>query len=102
MLATLAGTSPGEAYTRPSVARCTAYPAADTATVASTAPAAAAPAITDRRGLTACLIGVETYYAMHEPASPVPLLLIKARDMLTKRFDAIVAELIAAPARQGE
>ncbi len=39
------GTSPGEAYTRPSVARCTAYPAADTATVASTAPAAAAHAI---------------------------------------------------------
>lgn len=66
------------------------------------APAAAAPAITDRRGLTACLIGVETYYALHEPASPVPLLLVKARDMLTKRFDAIVAELIAAPARQGE
>ena len=61
-----------------------------------------APPITDRRGLTACLIGVETYYSMHEPASPVPLLLLKARDMLTKRFDAIVAELIAAPARQGE
>ena len=61
-----------------------------------------APPIADRRGLTACLMGVETYYAMHEPASPVPLLLIKARDMLTKRFDAIVAELIAAPVRQGE
>ena len=61
-----------------------------------------APPITDRRGLTACLIGVETYYSMHEPASPVPLLLLKARDMLTKRFDAIVAELIAAPVRQGE
>ncbi|MBA4492624.1 type VI secretion system ImpA family N-terminal domain-containing protein [Paracoccus sp. S1E-3] len=61
-----------------------------------------APAISDRRGLTACLIGVEAYYAQHEPASPVPLLLVKARDMLTKRFDAIVAELIAAPVRQGE
>ena len=62
----------------------------------------AAPPIADRRGLTACLIGVETYYSMHEPASPVPLLLLKARDMLTKPFDAIVAELIAAPVRQGE
>ncbi|NHF73871.1 type VI secretion system protein TssA [Paracoccus xiamenensis] len=61
-----------------------------------------APAIVDRRGLTACLMGVESYYSAHEPASPVPLLLVKARDMLTKRFDAIVAELIAAPARQGE
>ena len=61
-----------------------------------------APPIADRRGLTACLMGVETYYAIHEPASPVPLLLIKARDMLTKRFDAIVAELISAPVRQGE
>lgn len=66
------------------------------------AAAAAGPQISDRRGLTACLIGVETYYSMHEPASPVPLLLLKARDMLTKRFDAIVAELIAAPVRQGE
>lgn len=67
-----------------------------------TGPAAPVPVIADRRGLTACLMGVETYYSVHEPASPVPLLLIKARDMLTKRFDAIVAELIAAPARQGE
>ncbi|MFD1795505.1 hypothetical protein FQV27_04995 [Paracoccus aurantiacus] len=60
------------------------------------------PAIADRRALAACLIGIEAYYAANEPASPVPLLLVKARDMLTKRFDAIVAELIAAPAPQGE
>ncbi|MFV0410654.1 MAG: ImpA family type VI secretion system protein [Paracoccus sp. (in: a-proteobacteria)] len=57
--------------------------------------------IDDRRGLTACLIGIEAYYAAHEPASPVPLLLAKARDMLTKRFDAIVAELIVTPLPQG-
>lgn len=58
------------------------------------------PAITDRRELTACLIGIEAYYAAHEPASPVPLLLAKARDMLTKRFDAIVAELIVTQVPQ--
>lgn len=62
----------------------------------SAAAAPALPAITDRRALTACLVGIEAYYAQHEPASPVPLLLAKARDMLVKRFDAIVAELIVA------
>ena len=67
----------------------------------SGAPAPAPlPPITDRRGLTACLMGIETYYAQHEPASPVPLLLAKARDMLVKRFDAIVAELIATQVQQ--
>ncbi|MDO5605774.1 MAG: type VI secretion system ImpA family N-terminal domain-containing protein [Paracoccus sp. (in: a-proteobacteria)] len=56
--------------------------------------------ISDRRSMTACLIGVEAYYARHEPASPVPLLLAKARDMLSKRFDAILAELIVTPMQQ--
>ncbi|MDO5641177.1 MAG: type VI secretion system ImpA family N-terminal domain-containing protein [Paracoccus sp. (in: a-proteobacteria)] len=63
---------------------------------------AALPAISDRGGLVACLLGVEAYYTQNEPASPVPLLLAKARDMLTKRFDAIVAELIATQVKQGE
>ncbi|MFV0294367.1 MAG: type VI secretion system ImpA family N-terminal domain-containing protein [Paracoccus sp. (in: a-proteobacteria)] len=58
--------------------------------------------ISDRRGLTTCLMGIEAYYAANEPASPVPLLLAKARDMLSKRFDAIVAELIVTPVQQGE
>lgn len=58
------------------------------------------PPISDRRGLTSCLMGIETYYAQHEPASPVPLLLAKARDMLVKRFDAIVAELIVTEVQQ--
>ena len=60
----------------------------------------ALPPINDRRGLTACLMGIEAYYAQHEPASPVPLLLAKARDMLVKRFDAIVAELIVTQVQQ--
>lgn len=60
------------------------------------------PAITDRRSLTTCLMGIEAYYAQHEPASPVPLLLAKARDMLVKRFDAIVAELIVNQVQQSE
>lgn len=70
------------------------------------APAAAPPPppppIARRADLIASLQGVEGYFAAHEPASPVPLLLAKARDMLHKRFDAIVAELLAQAGPGGE
>ncbi|WP_018001534.1 type VI secretion system ImpA family N-terminal domain-containing protein [Paracoccus sp. N5] len=63
---------------------------------------AAPPPIARRADLVATLQGVEGYFAAHEPASPVPLLLAKARDMLHKRFDAIVAELLAQAGSGGE
>lgn len=66
-------------------------------------PAKPAPlsAISRRQELVGFLLGVEHYYAVHEPASPVPLLLAKAREMLDKRFEAIMAELLAAPRQEG-
>lgn len=59
------------------------------------------PPITRRSELVATLLGIEGYFATNEPASPVPLLLAKARDMLHKRFDAIVAELLTPTAPTG-
>lgn len=56
------------------------------------------PPITQRGELVGKLLEVERYFATCEPASPVPLLLAKAREMLDKRFDAIIAELLASPA----
>ncbi|MDO5622915.1 MAG: type VI secretion system ImpA family N-terminal domain-containing protein [Paracoccus sp. (in: a-proteobacteria)] len=54
------------------------------------------PKITDRAGLISVLLGVEQYFGRFEPASPVPLLLVRARGLLDKRFDAIVAELLVS------
>lgn len=65
------------------------------------AAAASPPPISRRADLVATLQGVEGYFASNEPASPVPLLLAKARDMLHKRFDAIVAELLAQEPSSG-
>lgn len=58
--------------------------------------------IVRRADLVATLLGVEGYYTNNEPASPVPLLLAKGRDMLHARFDAIIAELLAAAPPSGE
>ena len=60
------------------------------------------PPITQRAELVGKLLEVERYFATCEPASPVPLLLAKAREMLDKRFDAIIAELLASPAPSGQ
>lgn len=60
------------------------------------------PAITRRSELVASLLGVEGYFTANEPASPIPLLLVKAREMLDKRFDAIIAELLASSVTQGQ
>lgn len=69
----------------------------------ATPPAAVElPPITQRSELVAKLLEVERYFAACEPASPVPLLLAKAREMLDKRFDAIIAELLASPAQTGQ
>ena len=66
-------------------------------------PAAAVqiPPITQRGELVGKLLEVERYFATCEPASPVPLLLAKAREMLDKSFDAIIAELLASPTQSG-
>lgn len=57
------------------------------------------PPIATRGEVIGHLTGVEAYFSAHEPASPIPLLLLKARDMLGKRFDAIMAELLVQPAQ---
>ncbi|RJE81926.1 type VI secretion system protein TssA [Paracoccus onubensis] len=62
---------------------------------------AALPAIARRGDLIGHLLGVEGYFSAQEPASPIPLLLVKAREMLEKRFDAIMAELLVAPVKEG-
>lgn len=59
------------------------------------------PEITDRPTLAACLLGIENYFAAHEPTSPIPLLLSRGREMVGRRFDAVIAELIPAQPRQG-
>ena len=70
---------------------------------ADTPPAAMQiPPITQRGELVGKLLEVERYFATCEPASPVPLLLAKAREMLDKTFDAIIAELLASPAQTGQ
>ncbi|SIS57086.1 ImpA family type VI secretion system protein [Paracoccus saliphilus] len=63
--------------------------------------ATALPTITRRGDLIGHLLGVEGYFAAQEPASPIPLLLVKAREMLEKRFDAIMAELLVATVQDG-
>lgn len=63
--------------------------------------AVALPAISRRGDLIGHLLGVEGYFAAQEPASPIPLLLVKAREMLEKRFDAIVNELLVAVTQDG-
>ena len=68
----------------------------------SAAPAVQIPPITQRGELVGKLLEVERYFATCEPASPVPLLLAKAREMLDKSFDAIIAELLASPAQSGQ
>ena len=61
--------------------------------------AATLPAISNRGDLIGHLLGVEGYFTAQEPASPIPLLLVKAREMLEKRFDVIIAELLVAPVK---
>lgn len=61
-----------------------------------------APTLSRRADIISQLLGVEGYFSAFEPASPVPLLLAKAREMLDKRFDAIVAELLASQVETGQ
>lgn len=58
--------------------------------------------IADRAALAACLHGVENHFSAREPTSPVPLLLSRAREILGRRFDAVVTELLASRPGPGE
>lgn len=54
----------------------------------------AAPQIQSREQVAEALKGVEEFFRLREPASPVPILLFKARNLLNKDFHAIVRELL--------
>lgn len=64
-------------------------------------PVVTIAAVTSRADLVGLLSGVEGYFLANEPASPIPLLLSKARGMLEQRFDMIIAELLQPPVANG-
>ena len=53
-----------------------------------------APQIADRNGVAPLISSVEEYFRLREPASPIPVLLFKARTYLDKDFAAIVADML--------
>lgn len=53
------------------------------------------PQILSRDHAGLALKSIEEFFRVREPASPIPILLFKARNMLTKDFHALVRELIA-------
>lgn len=71
--------------------------ATDSIDVAATKPMM----ITDRNQLAGCLRAVEEFYLKNEPASPIPVLLGGARNMLTKTFHAILGEIMPQKPAQG-
>ena len=64
---------------------------AETATEADPGPR---PDIPDRNHVAPLINAVEDYFRVREPASPIPVLLFKARTYLDKDFTAIVADLL--------
>lgn len=52
------------------------------------------PEILSRDHAGLALKSIEEFFRVREPASPIPILLFKARNMLTKDFHALVRELI--------
>ncbi|MDZ4309129.1 MAG: type VI secretion system ImpA family N-terminal domain-containing protein [Cypionkella sp.] len=54
----------------------------------------AAPEVVSRDHAGQILKQIEDFFRMREPASPIPILLFKARNMLSKDFHALVRELI--------
>ena len=52
------------------------------------------PVIENRASVAPLLTAVEEYFRTREPASPIPVLLFKARTYLDKDFTAIVADLL--------
>ena len=56
------------------------------------------PVITTRAEVAAWLRDVEDYFKKREPASPIPLLLSRAKSYLDKDFSALIAELMPGKA----
>ncbi len=61
---------------------------------------AAPPVMKTRADVAANLRSVENWFRRNEPASPIPILLVRARSYLDKDFEALLAELI--PLQQTE
>ncbi len=57
--------------------------------------------IQDRKHLAGYLRGIEEFYMRNEPASPIPVLLGGARNMLTKSFHSILGEILPIQPAQG-
>jgi type VI secretion system protein ImpA len=68
-------------------------------TVATAAPCAASPSIEDRRTALQRIREVREWFELHEPSSPVPVLLRRAEQFFGKRYAeairAVPAELLA-------
>ena len=64
---------------------------AETATQEDPGPA---PAIPNRTSIGPLIGAAEAYFRQREPASPIPVLLFKARTYLDQDFSAIVADLL--------
>jgi type VI secretion system protein ImpA len=64
------------------------------ADVPAPAPSSTSGQITSRDEVLRCLERVLTYYARHEPSSPLPVLLIRAKSLIHADFAAIVRNLI--------
>lgn len=71
--------------------------ATDSTDVTATKPVV----INDRSQLAGYLRGVEEFYLRNEPASPIPVLLGGARNMLTKTFHTILSEILPPKPAQG-
>lgn len=56
------------------------------------------PAITTRAEVAAWLRDIDDYFRKREPASPIPLLLSRAKSYLDKDFSALISELMPAKA----
>lgn len=57
------------------------------------------PVLRERADVAAQLRAVESWYRRNEPASPIPLLLTRARTYLDKDFEAILSELLPSKAK---
>ena len=55
------------------------------------------PVVASRADVAGHLRALEEFFRAREPASPVPVLLFRAKTYLEKDFSAVVAELIPAP-----
>jgi type VI secretion system protein ImpA len=64
------------------------------APIAQEEPAEPTPQIASRTEVASWLRGVDEYFRIREPASPIPLLLSRAKAYLDKDFGALISELL--------